>query len=75
MSATMRRAMVEAAKRRLSDLSREIGEADRARQQGLTAQERADRERGSCSPLGGQATPAPKEPPKAQPKGPKKFVW
>ena len=72
MSAALRKRMVEAAKQELKRLSREIGEADRARQQGLTAQERADRERGSCSPLGGQAKPAPKEPPKPGRKG---FVW
>ena len=73
MSAALRKRMVEAAKQELKRLSREIGEADRARQQGLTAQERADRERGSVSPLGGVAKPAPE--PKPQPKGPKKFIW
>jgi hypothetical protein len=71
MSATMRRAMVQAAKERLAELSRQMGEQDRARQMFPST---SPLDRGAVSPLGGVAKPAPKEPPKTQGQR-KKFVW
>jgi hypothetical protein len=71
MSAALRKRMVEAAKERLAELSRQIGEQDAMRATMFPSTLPGDR--GCVSPLNGVAKPAPE--PKAQPKGPKKFVW
>jgi hypothetical protein len=67
MTKALRTRMVQAAKERFA----ELGEQDRARQMFPST---LPGDRGCCSPLGGQAKPAPNAP---QPKGPKstKLVW
>jgi hypothetical protein len=69
MSTALRKRMVDWAKQELKRLASEMGEQDRQRQMFPST---FPGDRGAVSPLGGVAKPAPKEPPKTQPK---KFVW